>query len=198
MNAKELKKYRLLKGILPASIPNDKDDYLSAMREIMSFDAAFAYEIWEYYLLDYDKSIKTGSKEAALLVDETRKVLGADIARFARALTDIPAIRNAVLRYGVSSLVDSDVYSLVYGLIASGKTLPAEECLKALQKNESASGSFGEFLLKITSDLIAEYKAKAGSGKVSIPRKISGLVCAYAEKLKAAQCQLIKQRFKEL
>ncbi|MBP5648907.1 MAG: hypothetical protein J6X29_02770, partial [Clostridia bacterium] len=137
MNAKELKKYRLLKGILPASIPNDRDDYLSAMREIMSFDAAFAYEVWEYYLLDYDKSIKTGSLEAALLVDETRKVLGADIARFARALTDIPAIRNAVLRYGASSLVDSDVYSLVYGLIASGKTLPAEECLKALQKNES-------------------------------------------------------------
>lgn len=199
MNAKEMKKFRLLKEILPISIPNAGKEYLNAMASILDYDISFAYEVWEYYLCEYEKSIKFGSSEAHYLVDETAKLFREkDENRHNKAIQDNPVIRAAVLRFTSNCFSRADLYGVVLSLTASGKVEIADDCLKAISKNESKDGSFEAFMLKLTDDVISEFAKKANGGKTNVPRKISTLILSNASKLKSAPQNLIKQRFKEL
>ena len=194
MTAKEIKYMGILKRYFAAGQNNDEKEYVAVMNAALEFDYASAVRLWEYALAESEASM-TDSSHARVLADVTEAVFEKkNAARLARTIAESAPVRNAIYRYSQTALTRAEPTGYLASALVTGKTAEAEEIMKCAVRN--ASGDFGPFLLAAVERVIIELLKK--NAKSPMPKKLSALLLAYADKIKGDEKALIYQRIREL
>lgn len=117
------------------------------MRELLAFDVQKAILVWEYHLAAHSASLAGDKALASLLADGVRTEFGRSAGRLARAVTDSRAVREAVYRFGPTSLSSAETAAVAAQLMLAGKA-ESDDVLKNAMKNPF--GEFGAFMAAVT------------------------------------------------
>lgn len=194
MTAKEQKFLALFAETARIELPRDGEGFIRIMRELLAFDVQKAILVWEYHLAAHSASLAGDKALASLLADGVRAEFGKSAGRLARAVTDSRAVREAVYRFGPTSLSSAETAAVAAQLMLAGKA-ESDDVLKNAMKNPF--GEFGAFMSAVTDRLIIELSRKNPSG-ASFPKKLAAQVLSYSEKIRGAERAFIAQRIREL
>ena len=197
MVAKEVKRYQTLKNCFDGINAKNGTKVIKAFVDMLEVDYAYAVELWEYLLTDYENKIMTESDYALLFVDKVAELLlNQANAKMLRTFADNSAIRTAYFKYSPSCFKSEFAVGYLCNNIVLNKFEIADGVLKSIIKNTNSTSDYASYLLAVTEMVIQMVAIK--SPTVLIRKKISNYILSYSDKLKGGEKALISQRLNEI
>lgn len=199
MTAKQLRFYQILKSVNTLNFFTDNKKLLDCIKQAIALDYYAAIELWEFLILDNEEKLTKDIPLASVICDKIAEVFESKAgAKYAKTITENPAICAAAYQYSPSCFVREESINLIAGYLASAKTEQAGDILSCAYKNTSNKVSLGDFMKAVIEKLYIEMLKKSSDGKIRLSRKVLEQLLDYVGKLKGPEKALLTQRLKEV